>query len=235
MPAVSTAPRLLLPPPFRAVPAGPGDLMDLAEAAADQGAGTLLWREAEGVLAAAVILEPAPPLAATPAEAEMGYLAGLAALADMLARHGQPERDVTIAWPDRVLYDAAILAGARWRAGPVGPDGLPEWAIFGFEIIAARGGLDEPGLYPDSTSLVEEEFPESPALIESFAAFLKLIVDRWSTDGAETVLRPVLDRVRDHDALHGARIEGGRLALPPLAAVLDEGGWRDPARGGPAW
>ncbi len=227
--------RLLLPPPFQAFAAGAGDILAMAADRATQGAGTILWREAGGVLAIALILEPGPPLATTPAEADLGYLAALAALCDTLAQHGQPERRVEIGWPDRVLYDGALLAGTRWQTGPAGPDGLPEWAVFAAEITASRDGLDHPGLFPNSTSLAEEEFPEAPPMIESLAAWLKLIVDRWSVHGPDAVLRRVLDRVPQPDALAGARIEGGRLKLPPLASVLDETRWRDPERGGPAW
>lgn len=187
------------------------------------------------MLALALVLEPAPPLAATAPEAELGYLAGLAALTDMLAHHAQPERPVQIDWPDRVIYDAGNLAGARWRQGPLGADGLPEWVIFAAEIIAERPGLTEAGMHPGSTSLAEEDFPEATALIESFAAFLKLVIDRWSTGGPEAVLRRVLDRVPGRDALSGATIAAGKLQLPPLAQVLDESRWRDPARGGPRW
>ena len=235
MPATLPAPRLLLPPPFRAIAVGCGDILELAARHAAEGAGTLLWREAGGVLALAVVFEPGPPLAETPLQAELGYLAGLAALCEMLARHGQPERRVSIDWPDCVTYDGATIAGARWRAGPVAADGLPEWVVFAAEIIAARDGLEDPGLHPDSTSLTEEEFADTAPMIESFAAFLKLIVDRWLVEGVDSLLRRVLDRVPDHDALRGARIEGGRLHLPALEAVLDPGRWRDPARGGPAW
>lgn len=235
VPSMPQSAHLVLPPPFRAHLAGPGDILDLAEEKAALGAGTLLWRQDGGVLALALVLEPGPPLAATQAEAELGYLAGLAALCDMLAHHAQPERPVEIDWPDRVVYDKAHLAGARWRQGPVAEDGLPEWVIFAAEVIAERPGLADAGLHPSSTSLAEEEFPEAQPLIESFAAFFKLIIDRWSTSGREAVLRRVLDRVPGKDALQGASIRDGRLELPPLGESLDESRWRDAARGGPAW
>lgn len=235
MPALPSTPHLLLPPPFRAFPAGAGDILDLAEAEAAQGAGTILWRQTDGVLAIAIILEPAPPLITTAAEVDLGYLAGLAALCDMLARHGQPERQITLDWPDRLLYDRATIAGARWRVGPQGSDGLPEWVIFATEIIAARDGLDDPGLFPHSTSLAEEEFPAAPPMIESLAAFLKLIVDRWTVEGPNAVLRRVLDRIDRNDALGDARITNGQLELPPLSPLLNADRWRDPRRGGPAW
>lgn len=235
MPAFSSASGLLLPPPFRAFAAGAGDILGLAEARATQGAGTILWREADGVMAIAVIMEPAPPLVTSKDEADLGYLAGLAALCDTLARHGQPERQVTIDWPDRVLYDTATLAGTRWRVGPEGPDGLPAWVVFAAEIISSRDGLDEPGLFPDSTSLAEEEFSETPRIIESLASFLKLIVDRWTVEGRNAVLRRVLDRIDRQDALSGASIVGGELELPSVASLLNEQRWRAPERGGPAW
>lgn len=235
MPELSSAPRLLLPPPFKAHPAGRGDILDLAQARTAEGAGTILWHDSDQVLALAVVLEPGPPLVTDQAGVDLGYLAAVAALCDMLSRHGLPERSVTLQWPDHVHYDQALLAGTRWRVGPCGADGLPEWVIFAAEIIADRGDLSDPGLYPDSTSLTEEEFPQTPAMIETFAAYLKLIIDRWSHDGPKTVLRRILDRVHQPDALTGARIKGGELQLPPLATALDETRWRDPARGGPAW
>lgn len=233
MPASPPTPRLLLPPPFQAIPAGPGDILDLAESCVQNGAGTLLWRDSGDVLALAVVMEPGPPLVTDQAGVELGYLAALAAVCDMLTQHGLPERRIALHWPDRIIYDQALLAGARWRMGPAGTDGLPEWVIFAAEIIADRPGLADPGLYPASTSLTEEEFPEPPALIESFAAYLKLVVDRWSQDGPDAVLRRILERVHQPDALAGAQIRDGRLHLPPL--TLNESSWRDPAREGPAW
>lgn len=232
---MTAAPRLLLPPPFVACPAGEGDILALAVAQAGEGAGTLLWREDNGVLALAVVLEPGPPLVSSAKEAELGYLACLAATCDTLARHGQPERQVTLLWPDQIRYDGGLIAGARWQAGPVAEDGLPVWAVFAVEILSDRPGLDQPGLYPFSTSLEEEEFSPTPEIIESFAAWLKLTIDRWSVEGRDALLRRILDRVEGHDALKGAEIVGGRLELPDLASVLDEAAWRDSARGGPAW
>lgn len=231
----SSASRLLLPPPFRAYAAGPGDILPQAQKMVSEGAGTILWRNADGVLSLAVILEPGPPLVSSEADVDLGYISALAALCDMLTRHGQPERRLALHWPDRIFYDEALLAGTRWRMGPKDADGLPEWVIFTTEIIAAREGLDEPGLHPNSTSLAEEEFPEPAPMIESFASYLKLVIDRWTHEGPDAVLRRVLDRVDQHDALTGARIVGGRLQLPPLATVLNEAAWRDPVRGGPAW
>lgn len=194
-----------------------------------------MWRDANGVLAFGLVLEPAPPLIQNEAETDFGYYAALAALCDALAQHGQPERQVQIHWPDRVIYDAGLLAGARWRVGPKGEDGLPLWVIFAAELTRARKGLDHTGTYPQSTSLDEEDFPDSAQLLESFAAFLKLIIDRWSQQGADVVLRRILDRVTEGSALEKAEIKAGRLHLPRLATMLDDAGWRDTARGGPRW
>ncbi|GEM_PF-3045886 len=227
--------RLLLPPPFVASAAGEGDILDLTCARAEDGAGTLLWRDADGVLAFGLVLEPAPPLTQSEADTDFGYYAALAALCDAVAQHGQPERQVHIQWPDRVIYDAGLLAGARWRIGPKGEDGLPLWAVFAAELTRARAGLEQSGDYPQSTSLDEEDFPDSAQLLESFAAFLKLIVDRWAQQGPDAVLRRMLNRVADQAALETAEIKAGRLHLPRLGNMLDEGGWRDSARGGPRW
>lgn len=232
---MSDLPRLLLPPPFRAIEAPEGDLLALAAAEAHEGAGTLLWRESGGILAIAVVLEPGPPLVSTAREAELGYVAALAALCETLVQHGLPERQVRVEFPDRILYDSALIAGARWQAGPQGEDGLPEWVIFAAEILSERPGLEEPGLYPFTTSLEEEEFGASSAMIESFASWLKLIVDRWQHDGVDALLRRLLDRVEGHEALKGAEIVDGRLQLPLLATVLNEERWRDAERGGPKW
>lgn len=232
---MSDLPRLLLPPPFRAFEAPEGDLLAIAATYAHEGAGTLLWREAEGILALAVVLEPGPPLVATPREAELGYIAAVAALCETLVQHGLPERQVRVEFPDQIRYDGALIAGTRWQAGPMGGDGLPEWVIFVAEILSDRPGLEEPGLYPFSTSLEEEEFGASSAMIESFASWLKLIVDRWQHDGVDALLRRLLDRVEGHEALKGAEIVGGRLQLPPLATLLNEERWRDAERGGPKW
>jgi hypothetical protein len=226
--------RLTLPPPYAQRRLADGDPFEAARAAAaDEGAGALIWRLSDGVLAVAVTLEPETPLA----EARMAFFAGMAALADALAAHCPPERAVRIGWPATVIYDRARLGGARFAAPEgCGEDAAPDWLVFGFELIADRDHLPEPGLFPETTSLREEGFDPPPAVVESFASYLMLYFDRWAHQGLRAVTERYLERI-DPPMLAGTRaVEGcdlvertpsGATRRRFLAEGLAAADWRD--------
>jgi Biotin/lipoate A/B protein ligase family len=233
---MNDASRLSLPPPYAQRRLGKGDALEAAiAAAAADGAGTLLWRVADGVAAFAVTLEPETPLR----EARMAFFAGMAALADALAAHCPPERGVRIFWPATVIYDRARLGGARF-ATPEGcaEDAVPDWLAFAVELIADRDAVEHPGEFPETTSLKEEGFDAPEAVIESFASYLMLYFDRWTHQGLGAVTERYLERL-DPPLLAGTRsFEGcdllerspsGAARWRRLAEGLAAAGWRGPA------
>lgn len=226
---------ILLPPPFTLMRATGEDI--LAEAAAlapEFGAGTLLLRQAPGLLAMAVVLEPEAPLA----EAQLAFLLGMAALGDALAAHCPPERPVRFVWPDELRYDRARLGGGRFAVAPgCEPDDVPDWMVFAAELIADRDHLADPGSHPESLSLKEEAFDPAEDILASFASYLMLYFDRWQHDGIEAVTNRYLMRI-DPPLLRGIRrIEGDQLVeitpsgnrrYPPLMQALTTSNWRGP-------
>ncbi len=230
---LETAQAIALPPPYTLVRSDTADV--LAEAvrlAPEAGAGTLVLHEARGLLAFAVVLEPEEPLES----AQMAFLLGMTALTDALAAHCPPERPVRILWPDEVRYDKARLGGGRFAVAPgTKPQDVPDWMVFAAELIADREGIPAPGDFPDSTSLVEEDFEPTEAIVSSFASYLMLYFDRWAHEGLEAVTNRYLMRI-DPPLLRGVRrIEGDRLIEitpsggkrhPPLMEALGKTGWR---------
>jgi hypothetical protein len=227
-------PRLHLPPPFTLHRTDGHDVLaEAARLAPQEGAGTLVLHQSPGLLAFAVVLEPEQPLA----EAQMAFLLGMTALADALAAHCPPERPVRLIWPDQVLYDGARLGGGRFATAPgCAEDAVPDWMVFAAELIADRDHLDEPGHYPESTSLKEEAFDAAEDIVSTFASYLMLYFDRWTHGGFDAVGNRYLMRV-DPPLLRGVRrIEGDRMVeitpsggrrLPALPEALAAQDWRD--------
>ncbi|MFZ9948981.1 MAG: biotin/lipoate--protein ligase family protein, partial [Gemmobacter sp.] len=178
-----------------------------------------------GRLDLAVVLEPDLALPG----ARLGYVAGMAALCEALAAHCPPERDIRIRWPDELRFDTNRLGGARLVLAPGSAEGaVPEWMVFGAELIADRDNIAVPGEYPHSISLTEEGFDDPPAIIESFAAHLMLLFDRWKHEGAEAVARAFAGRLEGGGAIGDAGDlirEGGHEALGPALARAPL--WRD--------
>lgn len=235
--AEPTAP-LMLPPLYRALRLEGEAPLDMARArAAELGAGTLLHAERPGGLSLAVILEPETPLA----EARCAFYAGMSALAEAVAAQCPPDRSVTVAWPDTLLYDAARLGGGTLIWPEAAEDAVPDWLVFGGELIRDRGDLLEPGRFPGSTSLAEEAIGPVPALIERFASHLMRNFDTWSALGFAAMMERYLRRLQPPERAHrigrdGALAEGtaGDLMVRrALAPALAARAWFDPARGGP--
>jgi hypothetical protein len=182
-----SAPRdLLLPPPYTAHWLATGDVFEKAcTLAPDHGAGTLVWHASTGGARAgrfdfAVVLEPETPLA----EARCAAVLGMLALSKAVAAHCPPERSVGFEWATGLLLDTGRLGGARLGiASATAEDEVPDWLVFGVELIADRDHLAAPGEFPASLSLREEEFEDPPAILESFAAYLMLNFDRLNHGG----------------------------------------------------
>lgn len=233
---------LELPPLFQPVPFEAPDRL-FAEAcarAAEAGAGTLLYGESAETLAVAVVLEPEEPLT----RARFAFFVGMSAIADALAVHCLPERDIAFAWPDGILYDGARLGGGRMAWAPECDEAsVPDWMVFGIELIRDRPGLVNTGELPDSISLAEEELTDTAPLIESFARHLMRGFDAMAHEGVQAVTKPYLDRLQSVSG--GERLIDGRGDLMeresaekapvrhPLAEGLAACRWYDPARKGP--
>lgn len=224
---------LRLPPPYTLIQTECTDVLaEAARLAPEMGAGTLVLRQAPGLLAFAVVLEPEQPLR----EAQMAFILGMTALGDTLAAHCPPERPVRFVWPDELRYDKARIGGGRFAVAPgTGPDDVPDWLVFAAELIADRDHLEHPGKFLDSISLKEDEFDQPEAIVATFASYLMLYFDRWAHDGIEAVTNRYLVRI-DPPLLRGVRrFEGDRLVEitpsggkrhAPLLEALGTTGWR---------
>jgi hypothetical protein len=225
---------LVLPPPYSPCRIEAGDVLTEAlRLAPVEGAGTLVWRHGGGILAFAVVLEPEQPLAS----ARMAFFAGMCALGDALAAHCAPDRPVRFGWPDTIVYDAARLGGARFAAPEdCAETDVPDWMVFAVELIAERDHLIDPGSYPESTSLKEEEFEPAEDILASFASYLMLWFDRWEHQGLKAVVENYLGRL-DPPLETGARsladgdlverLPSGEMRQETLADGLAACRWRD--------
>jgi biotin-(acetyl-CoA carboxylase) ligase len=188
--------KLLLPPPFTLVTLREmGDAFAHAISIADaQGAGTLVHVGRFDLAEFAVVLEPEEPLKT----ARRALYAGMAALADALAAHAQPETDIRIDWPDAVLVNGGLVGGGRlaWPQD-AGDDETPPWLVFGAMVRTALATGPEPGVNPLTTVLEEEGFADVPAgrLVESFARHLMVGIDSWQADGFPAVVRHYFERM----------------------------------------
>lgn len=231
--------RILLPPPYSLHPSQQRDVLaEGCRLATSDGAGTLVLHQSPGLLAFAVVLEPEQPLV----EAQMAFALGMVSVADALAAHCPPERAVRLTWPDEIRYDNARIGGGRFAVAPeTGPQDVPEWMVFAAELIADRDQIEEPGRFPESTSLKEEAFDPAEDIVATFASYMMLYFDRWAHEGVEAVTNRYLMRI-DPPLLRGVRrIEGDRLIeitpsgggtkSPPLLEALGTTGWRDDAGG----
>lgn len=226
--------RIPLPPPFTLHRTEARDVLEAAAGLAPVGgAGTLVLHQSPGLLAFAVVLEPEQALA----DARRAFLLGMTALGDALAAHCPPERPVRLVWPDRVVYDGARIGGGRFAVAPgSAEDAVPDWMVFAAELVADRDHLEEPGLYPHSTSLKEEAFDPAEEIVSTFASYLMLYFDRWRHEGFDAVGNRFLMRV-DPPLLRGVRrLEGDRMVeitpsggrrFPGLAEALAAQDWRD--------
>ena len=127
--------RLDLPPGYTAISLREsGDAFAHACAiAGKEGAGTFVHVRRYDLVEFAVVLEPDEPLGS----ARRAFFAGMHAVADAIAAHCPPEREVAFAWPDAILFDGGLVGGGRlgW------PEGASEDAdarLAGVRLHAAR-------------------------------------------------------------------------------------------------
>jgi biotin-(acetyl-CoA carboxylase) ligase len=244
LPRQTTEQELVLPPPFT-----PVRLRELGDAfahacavAAESGAGTLVHVGRFDLAEFALVLEPEEPLR----EARRVFYAGMAALADALVAHAQPETSVTIDWPDSIAVNGGLVGGGRlaWPAG-VGEDETPPWLVFGAMVRTVSMTDADPGLNPLVTVLEEEGFSgtTTDSLVESFARHFMVALDAWKVSGFDAVARSYIEwlpRVsglrRDIDAngdLTLRRVGKAEIQRRKFLPALVAPSWYDPVAKGP--
>ena len=232
-----------LPPPYTAVRLREsGDAFAHAMSiAAEAGAGTFVHVGRFDLVECAVILEPDETLSG----ARRAFFAGMAAVADAIAAYCPPERAVSFRWPGSIIFDTALIGGGRlaWPEN-CAEDAVPDWLVFGFQLISARLSVGDGGIMPLSTSLEEEGFAEPRVLMESFSRHLMVHFDTWSERGFKKVADSYLARLERTKAGDRRGIDGnGDLLIHrhaqvgaervPLLPGLIAAEWYDSKRRGP--
>ncbi|HEX2555953.1 MAG TPA: biotin/lipoate--protein ligase family protein [Microvirga sp.] len=243
MVAAALAPALSLPPAYRLTTLREhGDAVRHAcRIAPEEGAGAFVWVRRFDVLEFAVVLEPEEALAS----ARRAVFAGMSAIVEALAAFVPPEKPVTLTWPATVQVDGGRLGGARlaWPEG-CAEDAVPDWLVFGAQLLAVPVRIADTGAHPAVTWLQEEGFEadEHGAVIESFARHLMVAFDAWADRGFEAVAETYLARLPKHTAGERRGIDGngdllihraGGVERVPLLGPLREAAWFDPATGLP--
>jgi biotin-(acetyl-CoA carboxylase) ligase len=222
-----------------------GDAFDRGcDIAAEAGAGTLVWVRRYDLVEFAVVLEPDEPLET----ARRAFFAGMNAVADAIAAHCPPERQVDFGWPDAIMFDGGLLGGARlgWP-GDCAEDEIPAWLVFGVILRAADMAHVEEVQAASGVSLLSEGFEmiDTDAVIESFARHLMTAFDRWKERGFEAIARDYLERLPRHKAgeRRGIDVNGDLLVSPPagreppdrsgLVDALARSSWYAPQARGP--
>lgn len=187
------------------------------EIAADSGAGTLVWVRRYDLIEFAVVLEPEEPLAS----ARRALFAGMNAVADAIASHCPPEREVSFDWPDAIRFDAGLLGGARlgWPKN-CAEDEVPAWLAFGVILRAADMAHVEEMQAASGVALLSEGFEmiDTDAIIESFARHLMTGFDQWRERGFEPVAQNYLARLAVRKAGERRAIDGNGDLLVRAAA-----------------
>src|SRR4051812_35676917 len=212
--------------------------------AAEAGAGTLVWVRRYDLVEFAVVLEPDEPLIS----ARRAFFAGMNALADAIAAHCPPEREVSFDWPDAIQFDGGLLGGGRlgWPMDCAEGE-VPAWLVFGVMLRAADMAHVERVQAAAGVSLLSEGFQmiDTTAIIDSFARHLMTAFDRWNERGFEAIAREYLERLPKGKAgeRRGIDLNGDLLVSPPadrgppdrigLNDALAQASWYDPIARGP--
>lgn len=214
------------------------------EIAPQSGAGTLIWVRRYDLVEFAVVLEPDEPLNS----ARRAFFAGMNALADAIAAHCPPERDVAFDWPDAIRFDAGLLGGARlgWPNDCAETD-VPAWLVFGVILRAAdMVHLDEVQAAAGVSMLgAGFEMVDADAIIGSFARHLMTAFDRWNERGFDAIGKDYLARLPTRKAGEIRAIDANGDLLVKLPArngppdrtslkdALAKADWYDPHSRGP--
>jgi biotin-(acetyl-CoA carboxylase) ligase len=214
------------------------------EIAAQAGAGTLVWVRRYDLVEFAVVLEPDEPLKS----ARRAFFAGMNAVADAIAAHCPPEREVGFDWPDAIRFDAGLLGGGRlgWPMD-CAEDEVPAWLVFGVLLRAADMAHIPEVQAASGVALLNEGFElvDTDAIIESFSRHLMTAFDHWNERGFEAIARDYLERLPKRKAgeRRGIDVNGDLLVSLPagggppertsLVDALRRATWYDPQARGP--
>lgn len=234
-----------LPPGYTAIPLRErGDAFAHACAIAGrEGAGTFVHVRRYDLVEFAVVLEPDEKLSG----ARRAFFAGMHAVAEAIAAHCPPEREVAFDWPDAIRFDGGLVGGGRlgWPKDAA-EDAVPDWLVFGCMLRSVDLSHVEAGLHAGATSLVAEGFElvDVESIAGSFARHLMSAFDLWNEQGFRAVGEQYLERLPKKKAGEKRIIDAnGNLLtslpaggpaertqlLPGLAAVS----WLDRAAGAP--
>jgi biotin-(acetyl-CoA carboxylase) ligase len=212
--------------------------------AASAGAGTLVWVRRYDLVEFAVVLEPDEPLKS----ARRAMFAGMNALADAIAAHCPPEREVNFDWPDAVRFDGGLLGGARLGIPlDCAETDVPAWLVFGVILRAADMAHIEELQAASGVALLSEGFEmiDTDAIIESFSRHLMTAFDQWNERGFDPIARGYLARLTVRKAGERRAIDtNGDLLIRPatgkgtperisLVDALAKAAWYDPRARGP--
>ena len=197
-----------------------GDAFDHGCAIAPEaGAGTLVWVRRYDLVEFAVVLEPDEALVT----ARRALFAGMNAMADAIAAHCPPEREVSFDWPDAIRFDGGLLGGARlgWPRDCAEAE-VPAWLVFGVILRAADMAHVEEVQAAAGVSLLSEGFEmiDTDAIVESFARHLMTAFDLWNERGFEAIARDYLERLPKRKAGERRSIDlnGDLLVSLPAAS-----------------
>jgi biotin-(acetyl-CoA carboxylase) ligase len=243
-PQTRLAPELALPPPFTAIRLREvGDAFAHAVAIApEKGAGTLVYVGRFDLAEFAVVLEPDEPLL----KARRTFYAGMAALADALAAHAQPETSIVIDWPDSIFVNGGLVGGGRlaWPEDTREID-TPPWLVFAGMIRTVSMTGNEPGLNPLVTALEDEGFTDvmSGHIVESFARHFMVAIDAWQESGFGAVAKSYIERLPREQGIRRDIDDNGDLLIRGMGKAevtrkkflpkLGEPAWFDPQARGP--
>lgn len=162
--------------------------------AAEKGAGTFVHVRRYDLVEFAVVLEPGEPLMS----ARRGFFAGMHALAEAVAAHCPPERQVDFRWPDALHLDGGLVGGGRlgWPAD-CAEEATPDWLVFGAMLRSVDLSHMEAGEHAGVTALVSEGFElvDVDLIAESFARHLMVAFDLWGEQGFRAVGEAYLKRL----------------------------------------
>src|SRR3981189_2453905 len=182
----------------------------------EAGAGTLVWVRRYDLVEFAVVLEPEEPWGS----GRRAVFAGMNAVADAIAAHCPPERDVSFDWPDAIRFDGGLLGGARlgWPPGS-GGGRWPAWLVCGVILRASDMAHVETVQAVAGVSLLSEGFEmiDTDAIISSFARHLMAAFDQWNDRGCEALERDYRARLPKRMAGESRKIDlnGDLLVAPP--------------------
>ncbi len=181
--------RLRIPAAYHLITIAPdADLDAKARDLAARGAedGTLLWRDRQDRLEAAVILHPDEGLE----QAALVTYVGMLGLADGLGAVAPPLLEITFTWPAGINVNGTPLGHVRLALPADAPPGaVPDWLVLYLVINIATEDPEAALVDLSVTYLAEEGCPDitSGAMLESFARHFLKWANTWQDDGFDTV------------------------------------------------